>query len=445
MKAKDFEKYTQDILNDLATLVSYPSVYNPNQAPTPFGFDNRDCLHKALEMAEAYGFRTCNVDDYCGYIEMGQGEEIIGVLAHLDVVPVSDSWNTDPFKLTEIDGKLYGRGTADDKGAAVAALTAMRELKALEPTLTKRVRLILGCNEETGSRGIAYYVKKLGYVDCGFTPDGANPVVFGEKGGVRGALELTSEKISDIKAGTVGNVVAAKCTITFNNPDFDVNKLDEYFMANNIKYTLNENVLEVIGTAAHASTPELGVNAISHALEALYLAGLNDELTDLYHKYISTTYNGEKLGIDLADEYGRLTFNNGVAFKKDGKFYFTIDIRYPVSLKKEDVIKPMLENGEGHLVDVGGGDSLFFPPNSPMIEALMKAYQEVTGDSDAKPLTMGGGTYAKEMKGIVAIGGSDDKHNYHIHDDNEFITMESLLSQCAIYYEAIKNLDKMGK
>ena len=153
-------KYKDEMIDQLAQLVSYPSTYQPNQDNTPFGISNRDCLNKALEIASSYGFKTVNLDNYCGYIEMGQGEEIIGILAHLDVVPVSDTWNSDPFKLTIIDDKMYGRGTSDDKGAVVCSLTALRMLKEKEHTFTKRVRLILGCNEESGSRGVEYYIEK---------------------------------------------------------------------------------------------------------------------------------------------------------------------------------------------------------------------------------------------------------------------------------------------
>ena len=433
-------KYKDEMIDQLAQLVSYPSTYQPNQDNTPFGISNRDCLNKALEIASSYGFKTVNLDNYCGYIEMGQGEEIIGILAHLDVVPVSDTWNSDPFKLTIIDDKMYGRGTSDDKGAVVCSLTALRMLKEKEHTFTKRVRLILGCNEESGSRGVEYYIEKEGHVDCGFTPDGEFPLVFGEKGMVHGLLSGKSTKIEDIKAGTVSNAVAAKCNVVLKDNCINTEKLAEFFNKHNIKYQYQNNTLTVFGIAAHASTPQLGVNAISYAMEALYYSGINDEMVDTYHKLVGLTYNGENASVDFKDKYGDLTLNVGLAFKENDKLCFTIDIRFPVTMKHETIIEKLQQVSNGSISNLEGVDPLFFPEDHPMIKALHKAYVDVTNDTQHLPMTIGGGTYAKDMHNIVAFGCDDGKFDYHIHDDNEFVTWDSMLTQTACYYQAILNL-----
>ena len=159
MNIKDMVKSRrQEIIDNITTLVSYPSVENLNEAPTPFGFENAKVLEAALKMCESYGFTTKNLDNYAGYAEMGSGEKLIGVIGHLDVVPVSDGWSTDPFTATLKDGRLYGRGTSDDKGPVVCAMIAMSIVKQLRPDMNKRVRLIMGCNEESGSRCLAHYV-----------------------------------------------------------------------------------------------------------------------------------------------------------------------------------------------------------------------------------------------------------------------------------------------
>ncbi len=438
MKDLNIDQYKEEMLQDLAELVSYPSVYSEDAAP--FGQANIDCLNAALKIAEGYGFKTVNLDNYCGYVEMGQGEEIIGILAHLDVVPVSDTWATNPFELTEKDGKYYGRGTSDDKGAGIASLTAMRMLQEKASSFNKRVRLIWGCNEESGSKGVKYYLSKEGAVDCGFTPDGNFPLVYGEKGMVGGAFVGTSAKILDIKGGTVSNAVAANCTVTLADGCVCENCLAKFFNENNITYTFENNVLTVTGVAAHASMPELGVNAISYAMEGLYQAGIDDDLVTAYHNLIGLDYNGNNASVGFEDEYGKLTFNIGLAFKKDDKLCFTIDIRFPVTYKSETVINALNENGQGYIKAFGGAEPLFFPLDHPMIKALYSAYVEATGDSESKPLCIGGGTYAKAMPNIVAYGCEDDKYNYHIHDDNEFVTWESLEMQVACYYQAILNL-----
>ena len=316
----------------------------------------------------------------------------------------------------------------------------LRMLKEKEHTFTKRVRLILGCNEESGSRGVEYYIEKEGHVDCGFTPDGEFPLVFGEKGMVHGLLSGKSTKIEDIKAGTVANAVAAKCNVVLKDNCINTEKLAEFFNKHNIKYQYQNNTLTVFGIAAHASTPQLGVNAISYAMEALYYSGINDEMVDTYHKLVGLTYNGENASVDFKDKYGDLTLNVGLAFKENDKLCFTIDIRFPVTMKHETIIEKLQQVSNGSISNLEGVDPLFFPEDHPMIKALHKAYVDVTNDTQHLPMTIGGGTYAKDMHNIVAFGCDDGKFDYHIHDDNEFVTWDSMLTQTACYYQAILNL-----
>ena len=150
MEIKNLVKtYENQIIENLTTLVSYPSVLDTSDAKYPFGKANADCLAAALNLCEQYGFKTKNLDNYCGYAEIGEGEELIGVIGHLDVVPVSDGWKTDPFTLTRDGNKLYGRGSSDDKGPVCCSMAALQIVKQLRPNLNKRIRLIMGCNEET--------------------------------------------------------------------------------------------------------------------------------------------------------------------------------------------------------------------------------------------------------------------------------------------------------
>ena len=171
------EGYREELVKRLGTLVSINSEEGTPEADAPFGAGPRDALQAALKMCAADGFQTVNLENYAGYAEIGAGKECIGIVGHLDVVPahMEDGWNTDPFEMTEKDGVLYGRGVSDDKGAVVASMIALKVIKDMQIPLTKRIRLIMGTNEETGSKGLAYYVKKEGSVDYGFTPDGDFP------------------------------------------------------------------------------------------------------------------------------------------------------------------------------------------------------------------------------------------------------------------------------
>lgn len=437
------QEYTPELLQYLSELVSYPSVFSED-AP-PFGQANIDCLNHALEIGAKLGFKAVNVDNYAGYIEAGQGDEVIGVVGHLDVVPVSDSWNTDPFTMTLIGDRYYGRGVSDDKGGVVCGLIAMKIISELHPELNKRIRLIMGCNEESGSAGLRYYIEKEGYVDCGFTPDGSFPVVFGEKGMIRGRFEGHSTRILSIKGGTAPNAVAARVTFTTAADAFNEEVFGKVLTDNGLTYAITREdgwKVTVNGRAAHASTPEEGINAISYAMEALYEAGIDDEYVTAYHKLIGTGYYGEKQGVDVHDEYGRLTSNIGMIGQTGDKITATIDIRFPVTLTHQPLVEALVKTGEGYVTGAGGMDPLFFPLDHPMIKALLDAYYEVTG-SDLKPVTMGGGTYARTMHNIVAFGCDTQQYNWHIHDDNEFVTLESLQTQVEVYAKALLNLLKI--
>ena len=437
-------EYLPDLIRDLGTLVSYPTVYSEDEPP--FGRANIDCLNRALEFGRKMGFKAVNVDNYAGYIEIGEGDQVIGIVGHLDVVPVSETWKTNPFEMVQDGDRYYGRGTSDDKGGVICGLYAMKILSEIQPKLNKRIRLIMGCNEESGSRGLRYYIEKEGYVDCGFTPDGSFPVVFGEKGNAGGQFVGKTEKIIDIKGGTVGNAVANKVVINLPLNSFDHDVFDKFINENGLRYEINEEadqqIVTVYGTAAHASTPEQGVNAISYAMEGLFLAGIDDEFVTAYHDLIGTGYYGEKIGLDLHDEYGRLTMNIGVIRKQEGQIVASIDIRFPVTMTNGPIKEALVANSNGHVINARGGDPLFFPLDHPMIDAMLSAYYEMT-DSTLKPLTMGGGTYARTMKNIVAFGCDTQEYNWHIHDDNEFVTVNSLETQTKVYTQALINLLKI--
>ena len=403
-----------NMLNELGELVSYNSVYSEDVAP--FGSKNREVLDRALEIFESKGLKTKNLDYYCGYGEVGEGDEVIGILAHLDVVPCGEGWNSDPFKMTEKDGYVYGRGVTDDKGAVIASLYAIKYLLDTGYKFNKRVRLIVGCNEESGSKCIKHYVEKEGHIDYGFTPDADFPGIYGEKGMVGGLFAGKSDKILDIKGGDASNVVCKKVTCTLKPGCIDENKLDVFFKENNISYELNDNVLTVYGKAAHASMPDLGVNAINYLMCGLYAAGIDDEFVSNFNKYIGLDLHGEKLGLeDVKDDVTNTSINIGLAFVQDENICLSIDCRFPIKTNKETVV-PYFEKMENFKL-LNAINPLYFDINSPFIKALEKAYRDVTGDNESKMQAIGGGTYAKSI--------------------------ESLKKAAMVYIEAIKNLNEL--
>ena len=446
---RDFiEQNEKQMLEDLAKLVSHNSVYSDDLAP--FGSENHKVLDDALEMMNNYGLKTNNLDYYCGYGEVGEGEDLIGILAHLDIVPAGEGWSSDPFTMVNKDGVLYGRGVSDDKGAVIAALYALKYLKETNYPFKKRVRLITGCNEETGSKCIEHYVEKEGHIDMGFTPDGNFPGIFAEKGMVMGSINCQNTKIIDIKGGDASNIVCKKvrCELPLNS--YDESELHDFFRDHNIDYNILKSessiILVVNGKAAHASTPDEGVNAISYLMEGLHYAGFHDEMVDFYHDKIALTNHGEIFGADkLSDEYSDFSLNVGVIKKHPGGVTMSIDTRFPVTAKVEEVEKLVSQSltlGNNIFTTSTAVSPLFFDLESPMIKALLKAYQDVTGDKETKMMCIGGGTYAKAINNCIAFGCEFLAKNGHIHDANECLEIEDLKKQVEIYVEAIKNLNE---
>lgn len=439
---KYIEDNYENMLNDLRSLVKYNSVLCDDEKP--FGSQNRKVLEEAISLMNEKGFNTKNVDYYACYGEVGQGDKTIGIVCHLDIVPAGEGWDSNPFEIVQKGDRLYGRGVSDDKGAAVASMYAIKYLLDTNYQFKKKVRLILGCNEETGSRCIRHYVEKEGGVDMGFTPDGEFPGIYAEKGMISALLRGKS-KIVSIKGGEASNIVCKKVECELPANSFDVDKFKKYLDGNNIKYDLNANSVTVYGKAAHASAPDSGINAMSYLMEALYNADFDDDYVNFYHKYIGLTVHGEKLGMDaLKDDETDTSVNIGVIKKENDEVVSTVDIRFPITRKTSEckevldkVTYPNCAFVVNHMIE-----PLYFEKDSPMIKAMLKAYRDVTGD-DGDMIAIGGGTYAKSINNIIAFGCAFNEEENHIHDANESLGIEDFKKQVEIYIEAIKNLNEV--
>ena len=435
---KYIEDNYENMLNDLKRLVKYNSVLCDDEKP--FGSQNRKVLEEAILMMNEKGFNTKNVDYYACYGEVGQGDKTIGVVCHLDIVPAGEGWESNPFEVVQKGDRLYGRGVSDDKGAAVASMYAIKYLLDTNYQFKKKVRLILGCNEETGSKCIKHYVQKEGGVDMGFTPDGEFPGIYAEKGMISGVFKAKS-KIVSIKGGEASNIVCKKVECELPSDSYDATKFKKYLDDNNIKYEINDNTVTVFGVAAHASAPDSGINAMSYLMEALYNADFNDEYVDLYHKYIGLFVHGEKLGmLPLKDDETDTSVNIGVIKKEGDLILSSVDIRFPITRTVDDC-KKVLENIEP-LEIKNMINPLYFEKDSPMIKAMLKAYRDVTGDN-SDMIAIGGGTYAKSINNIIAFGCAFNEEENHIHDANESLGIKDFKKQVEIYIEAIKNLNEV--
>lgn len=445
-----WQPYEQEMLDKLAVLVRYNSVEGEGSAENPFGESVAACLAEALKIAEDMGFETCNMDNYCGWAQIGEGDEIIGIAAHLDIVPAGEGWETDPFTLTRKGDTVYGRGVSDDKGAVIASLYAMKALKESGVKLNKRIRLILGCNEETGSRCMKYYSEHGEPIAMGFTPDGNFPGIYGEKGICSLTAYSKNTSIVSMNGGFVTNAVCNRCVTVVPSDKLDVVRLEQALKNTALTdFELSaegENtVITAIGVSAHASTPLLGVNAAGCTMLALKKAGFEDDFVNFYLSRIGNECNGEGIGCRVEDPYGALTLNNGIVSTENGVIRCTIDIRFPVTMSSEqlfDRMRPFLEDERGRIEQGMAVEPLFYPPDSPLVKSLHEAYVTVTGDTENKPMVIGGGTYAKSLTGIIAFGCEFPGADNHIHDANECLKVDELFLQTEIYTEAIKNLLK---
>ena len=447
MEVKKFiEENFENMKSDLKELVSFNSVYCNDEAP--FGSTNRKVLDKALSLMEEKGLRPNNVDYYAGFGEVGQGDKIIGILAHLDIVPAGEGWDSDPFTMIEKDGYVFGRGVSDDKGAAVASMYALKYLIDEGYKFKKRVRLILGCNEETGSACIRHYVEKHGHIDYGFTPDGGFPGIYAEKGMYGGSIVGHSTKIIDIRGGEASNVVCKKVSAVLPKGSFDVEKLKAYIYDNGLTFDLEESdviSITVYGKAAHASTPDLGKNAFSYLMEGLYEAGFEDSFVKWFHKNFALTLHGELLGFEkIEDKVSNTSINFGVMKKEGSDIRVSLDMRFPVMSNTKAVEELMQIDDEDNKVEVRSKvEPLYFDIDTPMIKALKKAYEDVTGDHESEMEAIGGGTYAKAIHNCIAFGCEFAGEDNHIHDANERLNLEHFKKQVEIYIEAIRNLNEI--
>lgn len=443
---KFVEENYESMVKDLSALVKHNSIFSEDEKP--FGKENRAVLEEAIRLMDEKGFKTENVDYYACYGEIGEGDKTIGLVAHLDIVPAGEGWDSDPFTIIQKGNRLYGRGVSDDKGAAIASMYAMKYLKDTNYPLKKKVRLILGCNEETGSKCIQYYVSKYGSVDMGFTPDGSFPGIYAEKGMISGLLKGKS-KIINIEGGEARNIVCKKVICEVKNNSFDLNKFEAFLKENNIEYEIDikdTTVITVKGIAAHGASPELGVNAINYLFEGLYQAGYEDDYVEFFHKFIGLDLHGEKMGFEsLRDEATYATCNIGVISIEEGIISATVDMRFPIETHVKNCMElwDKVKTENCYFEYKGGIEPLYFRQDSPMIKAMIKAYQDVTGDYESKMKAIGGGTYAKSINNIIAFGCGFEKDQDNIHNANESLDIDNFKKQVLIYIEAIKNLNEV--
>lgn len=395
---------------------------------------------------------------------MEKEKNYFGIVGHLDVVPVGDGWTYEPFNPQLSDGKLYGRGTTDDKGPVIASLYAM---KAVMDTckVNKRVRLIVGLDEERSWKCIKHYKEVEEMPTLGFSPDAEFPCIYAEKGLL--SVKLSQEiKINtddvvieniDYKNNAI-NIVPKYCGMTIkfkNNQLLEKVKLDIINEINTNKFEIKINdiddeklLIESFGKAAHAAHPELGTNAIMRLVICINRAFEKNNIEINFIKIISDKFkletNGKSLGIDLKDDMGELTLNVAKLYINDNKMDLEANMRIPVTYKLSDVEEKIIDNLKDTDIEIefkGRNNSLYIPKNNELVQKLCKIYNDYYGRNE-QPLAIGGATYARAFKNCVSFGAMMPNEEDMCHKADEYIKVKNLIDSSKIYARAIYELTR---
>lgn len=458
---KKVDGLKQELVESVQGVLRIKSVEEAPVGDMPYGEGVVKALEYTLDLCEKLGFKTKNIDNYVGYAEYGEGEDYVGILGHLDVVPEGDGWVYPPYGAEIHDNRIYARGSLDDKGPTIAALYGLKAIKDAGLPLSKRVRIIFGTNEETGSKEIEYYLKKEKPPVSGFTPDAEYPIINGEKGItifnlVKDLKKKPSNgiKIDYIKGGQRANMVPDYCEagIIAQNRETVINALNEFKKNHDYNITIEEKeklIIKSVGVSAHGSMPQLGKNAIMQLFAFLETLNLGEcdiaEFIKFMNKNAGFDPYGASFGVGLEDKVsGKLSFNIGTIVMDEYKVNMELNLRYPVTCKLDDMMVPFNKRLEGTGIRVENfehQEPLYFPVDHPLIKTLQSVYTDITGE-EAKLLSIGGGTYAKEMPNIVAFGpifpGKPDLD----HQANEYIDIDELVLNTKIYANAIYELSK---
>ena len=449
---KNILRYQDDILKDLARMVEIPSVCSMAEDGKPFGAESARALAEILRIADGMGFETKNVGNYAGHAEYGTGDEYAAVVAHVDVVPAGDGWETEPFRMTRKGDLVYGRGTADDKGAAVAALYCLKALKDAGVTGKRKLRVIFGAGEEIASDDLKMYFRSEPMPVMAFTPDSDYGICNREKGILRIALRAPkscSKAVLSFAAGTVANAVPARAEAVVSAAGGAENRLRAAAktVKGEFRVEAEGDTVKVvsIGRASHAMQPQEGVNAASNLIALLSEALSAEELggfPGFLSSAIGTETDGASMGVKQSDgPSGPLTLNLGLLHFGDCPAEAVLDLRYPVTGSGSGIFETIRDRAERAgltaelLLD---NKPLYFPEDHPLIALLQDAYRSVRG-VPAELYATGGGTYAREIPGrAVAFGPFfPDEPDRRLHNSNENIDLGRFMEHAQICLAAM--------
>lgn len=457
------EAHRAEIVQTTQALLQIPSLEGPAAPGAPFGVETRQALDSAMSVARRYGLTVKDMDGYAAHAEwaapgVAPDAPIVGALAHVDVVPPGDGWTHPPFGAEIAAGKIYARGAIDDKGPAMAALWAILAVKACDVPLSKRLRLILGANEESGFGCVKYYFEHEEMPATGFTPDAMFPLVYAEKGIANAVLthpappEGETLHLVELSGGQRPNMVPDSAQAVLENAAAWAGIVARLNAVVGISTEEQDGGARLRvtakGVSAHGSTPNEGVNAVAVLCDALLLLDHSEDQVQIIQQVRDWAQDttGAALGIDGKDDVaGPLTCNLGIAALEGGKITLTFNIRYPVTWNLETLngcLRAGIADSGWALEPMTDQAPLYVPLEDPLVATLLEVYRSETGDG-REPLTMGGGTYARAMTKGVAFGAhfpDQDESDGGAHEKDECWPVEHLLRATVIYARALARL-----
>lgn len=458
----EVEKRREDLLADLFSLLEINSERDDSlaNAEHPFGPGPVKALHKFLEIAERDGYPTKNVDNYAGHFEYGEGDEVLGIFAHMDVVPAGSGWDTDPYTPTIKDGKLYARGSSDDKGPTMACYYGLKIIKELGLPISKKVRFVVGTDEESGWADMDYYFEHSGVKepDFGFSPDAEFPIINGEKGNITEYLHFAGENsgaacLHSFTGGLRENMVPESATALVSGelPEL-ADKLAAFAAEHQVRFELSEEdgtyKLTIIGKSAHGASPQSGINGATYLarfLNQFDFAGPAKDYLAIAGDILFEDHKGEALGVAHTDEkMGALSMNAGVFRFEETAADNTIalNFRYPKGTTPEEIQAVLKQLAVADVtLSEHGHTPHYVPMEDPLVATLLDVYERQTGLRGHEQV-IGGGTFGRLLKRGVAYGAMFPGYTDTMHQANEFADVEDLMRAAAIYAEAIYELVK---
>ena len=450
------EPYKADLLTDLKGLLRIASVKDVSTASeqAPFGQGIKEALHYMLALGERDGFRTKNVDDYAAHLEIGAGKKVLGILSHLDVVPADSSqWDTDPFEPVIRDGKLYARGSLDDKGPALVAYYAIKIIKELGFTFHQRIRLIYGTDEETDWQDMDYYFRQEDMPDFGIVPDGIFPMIYAEKGVASIEIEkqgFNSQSLLSLTAGSAYNLVADKAEATILSalhlPPLFHDYLEHHALQGSIKQTDRHYQLQIMGKTAHAAAPSQGVNAGLHLVHFLKTLDLDQAALDcltFFDEYFYEDTVGQKTQLAFQNsELGDVTVNTAFLNLSLEKASIGLNLRYPADYpfnQKYEQLTHLCQRYGYNTRLVSHQKPSQTSLDTPETKLLLETYRKHTGDQ-TPPLAIGGITYGRVFERGITFGPAFLGKPATLHQPNEYWELDDLFKALEIYLDAFYQL-----